>query len=94
MARSRPESERSRGMLSKSAANIRGGLSALTRLTAAKVAVGAIVAACLVTPQGWRLLVAIAALGLLFAVAGAYLGIDLEAEKREEENTHAFTDLS
>ena len=81
-------------MLNRSAANIRGGLSALTRLTAAKVAVGAIVAACLVTPQGWRLLVAIAALGLLFAGAGAYLGIVHEAEEREEENTDAFSDLS
>ena len=81
-------------MLSKSAANIRAGLSAITRLTAGKVAVGTIAAACLVTPQGWRLLVAIAALGLLFAAAGAYLGVELEAEERKEENTHAFTDLS
>ena len=34
------------------------------------------------------------ALCLLFAGAGAYLGIDLEAEEREEENTDAFSDLS
>jgi hypothetical protein len=79
-------------MLHRFAANIRAGFSAFTRLSAAKVAVGTIVAACLVTPQGWRLLVAIVILGLLFAAAGAYLGIDLEAE--EKENTHAFTDLS
>lgn len=80
-------------MLHKFAANIRAGFSAFTRLSAAKVAVGTIVAACLVTPQGWRLLVAIVILGLLFAAAGAYLGIDLEAEEKKE-NTHAFTDLS
>jgi adenine/guanine phosphoribosyltransferase-like PRPP-binding protein len=55
----------------------------ITRLTAGKVALGAIVLASFVTPQGWRLLVTIAALGLLFAAAGAYLGVDLEAERKE-----------
>ena len=80
-------------MLRRFAANIRAGFSAIKRLTTAKVAVGAIIAACLATPQGWRLLIAIAALGLLFAAAGAYLGIDLAAQERRE-NTHAFTDLS
>ncbi|HJS26609.1 MAG TPA: hypothetical protein VJ913_05725 [Actinomycetota bacterium] len=81
-------------MLRRFAANIRACFSAISRLTAAKVAVGTIVAACLVTPQGWRLLVAIAALGLLFAAVGAYLGIDLEAEETKEESAHAFADLS
>ena len=81
-------------MLRRFAANIWAGFSAITHMTTAKVAVGTIVAACLVTPQGWRLLVAIAALGLLFVAAGAYLGIDLEVEERKEENAHAFTDLS
>ncbi|HEX9123456.1 MAG TPA: hypothetical protein VF984_08865 [Actinomycetota bacterium] len=65
----------------------------ITRLTAGKVAVGTIVAASLVTPEGWRLLVTIAALGLLAAAAGAYLGIHLEVE-REEENTDVYADLS
>ncbi len=77
-------------MLGRFAANVRAGSSLITRLTAGKVAVGAIVVASLVTPQGWRVLVTIAALGLLFAAAGAYLGIDLEAE----EDTDAFSDLS
>ena len=79
-------------MLRRVAANIRGGFSAITHLTAAKVGVGAIVATCLVTPQGWRLLVTIAALGLLFAAAGAYLGLDLAGNK--EENTDVFADRS
>ena len=80
-------------MLSRFAANIRAGFSAITRLTAAKVAVGTITAACLVTPQGWRLLVAIVALGLLFAAAGAYLGIDPDAGTKEED-ADVFADLS
>lgn len=80
-------------MLSRFAANIRVGFSSITRLTAGKVAAGTIVVASLVIPQGWRLLVTIAALGLLFATAGAYLGIDLEAEGKEE-NTDAVADLS
>lgn len=80
-------------MLSTFAANIRAGFSLITRLTAGKLAVGTIVAACLVTPQGWRLLATIVALGLLFAGAGAYLGIDLDAGTKEE-NTDAFADLS
>lgn len=81
-------------MLSRSVANIRAGLSVIARLTTVKVAVGAVVATCLVTPQGWRLLVAIAALGLLFAVAGAYFGVDLETEESREEDAHAVTDVS
>ena len=81
-------------MLSRSVANIRACVALIARLTAAKLAVGTIVAACLVTPQGWRLLVAIVALGVLFAVAGAYLRIDLETEESKEENTHAVSDLS
>jgi len=76
-------------MLRRFAANVRAGFSSITRLTAAKVAVTAIVAASVVTPQGWRLLVTIAALGLLFAAVGAYLGIDLM-----EEDTDASADLS
>lgn len=80
-------------MLPRFTANIRAGFSAIRRLTIAKVVVGTIVAACLMTPQGWRLLVAIAALGLLFAAAGAYLGVDLDAETKEE-NADAFADLS
>lgn len=80
-------------MLSRFAANIRAGFSLINRLPAGKVAVGVIVAASIVTPQGWRLLATIAALGLLFAAAGAYLGVDLEAE-RKEENTDAVDDLS
>lgn len=69
-------------------ANIRAVLSSIIRLTAAKVVVGVIVVVSLVTPQGWRLLVTIAALGLLFAGAGAYLGIDLV-----KEDTDASADL-
>ena len=80
-------------MLSRFAANIRAGFSLITRLTAGKVAAGTIVAASLVIPEGWRLLATIAALGLLFTTAGAYLGIDLEAE-RKEANTDAFADPS
>lgn len=80
-------------MLSRFAANIRAGFSLITRLTAGKVAVGTIVVASFVIPEGWRLLVTIAALGLLFAAAGAYLGIDLEAQTKEE-NTDAFADPS
>ncbi|HEX6330552.1 MAG TPA: hypothetical protein VF129_04590 [Actinomycetota bacterium] len=80
-------------MLGRFAANIRVGFSSITRMTAGKVAVGTVVAASLVTPQGWRLLVTIAALGLLFAAAGAFLGIDLEAQ-REEERTDVFADRS
>jgi adenine/guanine phosphoribosyltransferase-like PRPP-binding protein len=80
-------------MLSRFAANIRAGFSLITRLTAGKVAAGMIVVASFVIPEGWRLLVTIAALGLLFAAAGAYLGIDLEVE-REEENTDVFADPS
>lgn len=80
-------------MLDRFATNIRGGLSLVTRLTSAKLAVGAIVAASLVTPQGWRLLVTIAALGLLFAAAGAYMGLDLDAGKKEED-ADALADLS
>jgi len=72
-------------MLSRFAANIRAGFALITRLTAGKVAAGTIVVASLVIPQGWRLLVTIAALGLLFAAAGAYLGIDVEVERKEEE---------
>jgi hypothetical protein len=79
-------------MLSRFAGNIRAGFSAITHLTAAKVAVGTIAAACLVTPQGWRLLVAIVALGLLFAAAGAYLGIAPDAGTKEDAD--AFADLS
>jgi hypothetical protein len=81
-------------MLARFTANIRAGLSLITRLTAAKVAVSTIIAVSLVTPRGWRLLVAIGAVGLLFAAAGAYFRIDLEAEESKEENTHAFNDLS
>jgi adenine/guanine phosphoribosyltransferase-like PRPP-binding protein len=80
-------------MLSRFAANISAGFSLITRLTAGKLAAGMIVVASVVIPQGWRLLVTIAALGLLFAAAGAYLGIDLEAE-RKEENTDVFADPS
>ncbi len=80
-------------MLSRFAANIRAGFSLITRPSAGKVAVGTIVAVSLVTPQGWRLLVTVAALGLLFAAGGAWLGIDLEAEKNEE-NTDVFAHLS
>ena len=80
-------------MLGRFAANIRACLSSITRVTAAKVAVGTILAASLVTPQGWRLLVTITALGLLFAAAGAFLGIDLEAQ-RKEEVTDALADRS
>lgn len=80
-------------MLSRFGANIRAGLTLISRLTAGKVAVGTIVAASLLTPQGWRLLVTIAALGLLFAAGGAWLGIDLEAEEKEE-NTDVFAHLS
>jgi hypothetical protein len=76
-------------MLGRFTANVRVGLSLITRLTAGKVAVGAIIAVSLVTPQGWRLLVTIGAVGLLFAAAGAYLGIDLA-----KENTDASADLS
>jgi hypothetical protein len=76
-------------MLGRFVANVRAGLSLITRLTAGKVAVGAIIAVSLVTPQGWRLLVTIGAVGLLFAAAGAYLGIDLA-----KENTDASADLS
>ena len=72
-------------MLDRFATNIRAGLSLVTRSTSAKFAVGAIVAATLVTPQGWRLLVTIAALGVLFAAAGAYLGLDLDAGNKEED---------
>lgn len=81
-------------MLARFTANIRAGLSLITRLTAAKVAVGTIIAVSLVTPQGWRLLVAIAALGLLFAAAGAYFGVDLQTEESREEDAHAVTDVS
>jgi hypothetical protein len=77
-------------MLGRFAANIRTGLSLITRLTAGKVAVGTIIAVTLVTPEGWRLLLTIGAVGLLFAAAGAYLGIDLE----KEEDTDASADLS
>jgi adenine/guanine phosphoribosyltransferase-like PRPP-binding protein len=80
-------------MLSRSAANIRASFSLITRPTAGKVAAGAIVLAAFVTPQGWRLLVMIAALGLLFAAAGAYLGVDLEAD-RKEENPDGVADPS
>lgn len=80
-------------MLRRVAANIRAGFSAITHHPTAKVAVGAIVASCLVIPQGWRLLVTIAALGLLFAAAGAYLGLDLDAGNKEEDSD-AFADLS
>ena len=80
-------------MLRRFAANIRAGFSAITHMTSAKVAVGAIVAACLVTPQGWRLLITIVALGLLFAAAGAFLGLELDAGSKEE-NTDALADLS
>jgi hypothetical protein len=80
-------------MLRRVAANIRAGFSAITHQPTAKVAVGAVVATCLVIPQGWRLLVTIAALGLLFAAAGAYLGLDLDAGNKEE-NTDAFADPS
>lgn len=79
-------------MLNRFVANIRVGFSMITRLTAGKVAAGTIVVASIVVPEGWRLLVTIAALGLLFATAGAYLGIDLEAER--EENTDAVADPS
>lgn len=77
-------------MLGRFAANIRTGLSLITRLNAGKVAVGTIIAVSLVTPQGWRLLVTIGAVGLLFAAAGAYLGVDLA----KEEDTDASADLS
>ncbi len=80
-------------MLGRFTANIRVGFSSITRLTAGKVAVGAVVAASLVTPQGWRLLVTIAALALLFAAAGAFLGIDLEAQ-RKGARTDVFSDRS
>lgn len=80
-------------MLSRFAANIRAGFALITRLTAGKVAAGTIVVASFVIPQGWRLLVTVAALGLLFAAAGAYLGIELEVERKEEE-TDAFADPS
>jgi adenine/guanine phosphoribosyltransferase-like PRPP-binding protein len=53
------------------------------------VALGTIVLASFVTPQGWRLLATIAALGLLFAAAGAYLGIDLEADRKESTDASA-----
>jgi hypothetical protein len=77
-------------MLGRFAANIRTGLSLITRMTAGKVAVGTIIAVSLVTPQGWRLLLTIGAVGLLFAAAGAYLGIDLA----KEDDTDASADLS
>lgn len=70
-------------MPSRYVANIRAGFSLITRLTAGKVAAGTIIVASLVIPEGWRLLVTIAALGLLFTTAGAYLGIDLEADRKE-----------
>lgn len=76
-------------MLGRFAANVRAGLSLITGMTAGKVAVGTIIAVSLVTPQGWRLLATIGAVGLLFAAAGAYLGIDLA-----KEDTDASTDLS
>lgn len=76
-------------MLSRFAANIRASYSLMTRLTAGKVAVGAIVLASFVTPQGWRLLVTIAALGLLFAATGAFLGVDLEADRKESTDASA-----
>jgi adenine/guanine phosphoribosyltransferase-like PRPP-binding protein len=76
-------------MLSRFAANIRASYSLMTRLTAGKVAFGTIVLASFVTPQGWRLLVTVAALGLLFAAAGAYLGIDLEADRKESTDASA-----
>jgi len=76
-------------MLSRSAANIRASFSLIIHLTAGKVAVGTIVLASFVTPQGWRLLVTIAALGLLFAAAGAYLGIDLESDRKESTDASA-----
>jgi hypothetical protein len=76
-------------MLGRFAANVRAGLSLITRLTAGKVAVGTIIAVSLVTPQGWRLLVSIGTVGLLCAAAGAYLGVDLA-----KEDTDASADLS
>ena len=72
-------------MLSRFAANIHGGYTLVARATAGKIAVGTILAVSIVTPQGWRLLATIAALALLFAAAGAYLGVDLEPEEQEEE---------
>ena len=81
-----PWSQRGKKMLSRFGANIRAGFSLITHLTVGKVAIGTILVASLVTPEGWRLLVTIAALGLLFAAAGAYMGIDLEAERKEEES--------
>ncbi len=72
-------------MIGRFAANIRAGLTFLLRHPAAQVGVLAlVVSSLLIGDAGVRLLVALACLGLLFAAVGAYMGVDLEADARED----------
>lgn len=74
-------------MFGKFAANVRAGFSFLLRHQSVQVGVLAlIVSSLLVGEAGVRLLMALACLGLLFAALGAYMGVDLEAEVREDRD--------
>lgn len=71
-------------MLRRSLANIRAGFQYLRQHPSVEIgAVALIVASLLVGEAGVRLLVAIVFLLLLFAAVGAYMGVDLEADARE-----------
>jgi hypothetical protein len=72
-------------MIGRFAANVRAGLAAVRKHPAIQVGcLALIVSSVLVGESGVRFLIAIGCLGVLFAGVGAYLGVDLEAETREE----------
>jgi hypothetical protein len=75
-------------MVGRFAANVRAGFGALRRHPAIQVGAAALIASSLVVGEsGVRFLIAVACLGLLFADVGAYLGVDLDADGRDDDRT-------
>jgi hypothetical protein len=72
-------------MVRRAFANIRAGFQYARQHPSIEIgAVALVVASLLVGEAGVRLLIALGFLLVLFATVGAYMGVDLEADAREE----------
>jgi hypothetical protein len=72
-------------MVRRAIANIRAGFQYARRHPSIEIAcVALVVASLLVGEAGVRLLIALAFLLVLFATVGAYMGVDLEADARQQ----------
>jgi hypothetical protein len=72
-------------MVRRAIANVRAGFQYARRHPSIEIGAAAlIVASLLVGEAGVRLLIALVFLLVLFATVGAYMGVDLEADAREQ----------